>query len=58
MPRNYEKEAAWLKKKYTDLRARVDKDQADALKSALEAEGITYAQWLKDQIKEYLERQK
>lgn len=57
MTRNYEKEAAWLKSKYTDLRARVDKTLADDLKKSLEESNITYAQWLKNQIAAYLKEQ-
>lgn len=55
LPRNYQKEAAWLKGKYTDLRARVDKELADKLKAYLEGKDTTYADWLREKIKETID---
>ena len=56
MPGNYQKEAAWLKGMYTDLRAGVDKELADKLKAYLEEEAITYADCLREKIKETIGR--
>lgn len=52
--RNYKKEAAWQKSKYTRLLADIDKEIADAFKEKLKEKKIPYASWLKEQIEAFL----
>ena len=52
MPRNYKKEADWQKDKYARLSAFVDKEAAEKLKEYLAQNGTTYADWLREKIKE------
>jgi hypothetical protein len=54
MGRNYENEAAWAKKKYTRLLANIDKNTAETFKLKLSENNITYSQWLKERIAEYI----
>lgn len=52
--RNYRKESEWMKQRYTELRAKLDKSIADPFKEKLLGQGITYSQWLKDRITKYM----
>lgn len=54
MSRNYEKESQWMKNKYVDIRAKIDKSVAEPFKAKLSERGIPYAQWLKDRIAEFM----
>ena len=52
MARDYEKESAWRKKKYVRLVADVDAEIGERFKEKLAAGNLTYADWLRDKIKE------
>ncbi len=56
MARNYKKEAAWSRDKYTELRASIEPELADALKEYLAAQNITYAHWLRNAIRSTINR--
>lgn len=52
--RDYQKETEWRKTKYTRLLADVDKELAEAFKAKLKSQGISYSDWLKERIEEYM----
>ena len=54
MARDYEKESAWRKKKYIRLVADVDAELGARFKEKLAADNLTYADWLREKIKETL----
>lgn len=55
MPRNYAKESNWAAGKYGRLSAQLDKSLVEEFKSKLESQNLSYASWLKDRIKEYMD---
>lgn len=52
MPRNYEKESAWRKKKYIRLVADVDMELGKQFREWLVASKIKYSDWLREKIEE------
>ena len=58
MSRDYEKEKAWAKKKYTRILADIDKELAENLKNKLKEENISIASWITDNAKKYLGQKK
>lgn len=56
MSRNYEKEYAWNKTKYSRIVADIDKELAEELKSKLRKEGKSIAGWVTDNAKKYLKK--
>ena len=57
MARDYEKESVWRKRKYTRLVADVEPEQAERFRQKLASEKISYADWLREHIKEYLRKE-
>lgn len=54
MPRNYVNESNWQRKKYIEIRAKIDRQAGERFKAVLEKNGIKYADWLRERIAEYL----
>lgn len=54
MPRNYVNESNWQRKKYIEIRAKIDRQTWERFKAVLEKNGIKYADWLRERIAEYL----
>lgn len=58
MARDLKKETEWRKTKYKRLVVDVDKDIAEKFLKRLESEGKTYSEWVKENIKKFLEKNK
>lgn len=54
--RDLKKETEWRKNKYKRLVVDVDKDVAEKFSQKLENEGKTYSEWVKENIKKFLEK--
>ena len=54
--RNMKKETEWRKNKYKRLVVDVDKDIAERFQERLANDKITYSEWVKENIKKYLEK--
>lgn len=52
--RNYKKESEWSRNKYEELRARIEKDIGLKFKEYLKSKNMTFADWLREKIKEEL----
>lgn len=56
MSRDYKKENEWKKKKYTTIRADIDKELGDELKNKLKKEERTIAGWITENAQKYLKK--
>ena len=56
MMRNYEKEVAWRKKKYNEIRANIDRKLAEDLREKLKEDKKTIAQWITEEATDYLQK--
>lgn len=54
--RDYKKESAWAKNKYTRLVADIDKELATQFKENLIKENKSFTGWLVDNINKYLKK--
>lgn len=52
--RNYKKEALWKQKKYTEIRANIEKKLGNNLKQKLKNNKITIANWIRLNAIKYL----
>lgn len=56
--RDFKKETEWRKNKYKRLVADVDKDIANKFQEQLKKDNIKFSDWIKENIKNYLEKNK
>lgn len=52
--RNYQNEYEWKKKKYTEIRANIEKDLGNKLKEKLKEEKRTIAGWIMENARKYI----
>ena len=52
MPRDYEKEAAWEKRRYRHLHIKLTPEVYDKLQDILQCSGKTLAAWIREKIAE------
>ncbi len=57
MARNYGNEINWAAQKYGRLEAKLDKQIVEDFKAKLAADNLRYPEWLREQIKNYMEGQ-
>lgn len=55
--RDYKKEYEWEIQKYTDIRAKINKELGIRLRQKLKSENRTIAGWITDNAIKYLERE-
>ena len=58
MSRNYKKENEWKKNKYEEVRGNIDKELGIQLKETLKNQGKSIAEWITENAKEYIEKDK
>jgi len=58
MSRNYKKENEWKKNKYEEVRGNIDKELGIQLKELLKKQGKSIAEWITENAKEYIEKNK
>ena len=58
MSRNYKKENEWKKNKYEEVRGNIDKELGMQLKETLKTQGKSIAEWITENAKEYIEKNK
>jgi len=58
MSRNYKKENEWKKNKYEEVREKIDKELGIQLKELLKKQGKSIAEWITENAKEYIEKNK
>lgn len=58
MSRNYKKENEWKKNKYEEVRGNIDKELGMQLKEILKNQGKPIAEWITENAKEYIEKNK
>ena len=56
--RNYKKENEWKKNKYEEVRGNIDKELGMQLKETLKNQGKSIAEWITENAKEYIEKNK
>ena len=56
--RNYKKENEWKKNKYEEVRGNIDKELGMKLKETLKNQGKSIAEWITENAKEYIEKNK
>ena len=56
--RNYKKENEWAKNKYTRILGDIDKELGTELKELLKKQGKPIAEWITENAKEYIEKNK
>lgn len=52
--RNLKKEAEWERQKYKRYQYRCPKDVSEQLDEKLKSDKLTFSQWLKEKIEQYL----
>lgn len=58
MSRNYKKEREWLLENYKEVRANIKKDLAEEFRKKLKEERRSVAEWMTEEIEDYLEKNK
>lgn len=56
MGRDYQKENAWQKEKYDEIRGKIDKQLGTELRKKLETENKSIATWITENAKKYLKK--
>lgn len=56
--RDYKKENEWKKNKYEEVRGNIDKELGIELKGILKNQGKSIAEWITENAKEYIEKNK
>ena len=56
--RNYKKENEWKKNKYEEVRGNIQKELGIELKEILKEQGKSVAEWITENAKEYVKKNK